>query len=364
MEILTRCRPEEGCPRTTPWPQWANIIDLDPDTPNVHVSHWNLSLQKQVGTDWLVSATYLGNSTVHLWSIQQTNPSVFLGLGPCTLVWSQLRDVLHNRKQNQRRRLRLAFPTPGIGDGYGNVSHIDGGGTASYNGLLVSVQRQAARGVTISGNYTWSHCISTPWIENINSGIGGTGWNDTNNRRFDRGNCSLTGTDRRHLFNLSASASTPQFSNKTLRAVGSGWRVSPIFRILAGSYMSITTNQDRALSSVTGQRVDQILGNPYGDKTAGNYLNPAAFALPAMGTIGNMAANSIRGPGSWQFDMALSRTFQVKESQKVEFRAEAFNVTNSVRLDNPQSSLNSSTFGQIQSAQDPRIMQFALKYFF
>ena len=353
-----------GLPSTTPWPQWANIIDLDPDTPNVHVSNWNLSLQKQVGADWLVSATYLGNSTVHLWSIQQSNPSVFLGLGPCTLFGVSYTTCSTTANRDQRRRLRLAFPAPGVGDGYGNLSHIDGGGTASYNGLLVSVQRQAVRGVTISGNYTWSHCISTPWIENINSGIGGTGWNDSYNRRFDRGNCSLTGTDRRHLFNLSASASTPQFSNKTLRAVGSGWRVSPIFRILAGSYMSITTNQDRALSSVTGQRVDQILGNPYGDKTAANYLNPAAFALPAMGTIGNMAANSIRGPGSWQFDVALSRSFQLNERQKLEFRAEAFNVTNSVRLDNPQASLNSSTFGQIQSAQDPRIMQFALKYFF
>ena len=83
-----------------------------------------------------------------------------------------------------------------------------------------------------------------------------------------------------------------------------------------------------------------------------------------MGTIGNMAANSIRGPGNWQFDAALSRTFQVNERQKLEFRAEAFNVTNSVKLTNPDNSLNSTTFGQIQSAQDPRIMQFALKYFF
>jgi hypothetical protein len=355
-----------GLSKTFPWPAFANIIDLDYNTPNVHVSQWNLSLQKQLGEDWLLSATYLGNSTIHLWSIQQTNPSMFLGLGPCTLFGVNYTTCSTTANRDQRRRLRLAYPTTGIGDGYGNVAHIDGGGTASYNGLLLSVQRRAARGVTVSANYTWSHCISTPWIENINSGIGGTGWNDSNNRRFDRGNCSLTGTDRRHLFNLSAVAETPQFSGKALRVLASGWHLSPIFRVLSGGFKSATTNQDRALSAITGQRVNQVLGNPYGDKSASNYLNPAAFALPAMGTIGNMGPNSIRGPGTWQFDAALSRTFQLREAQKLEFRAEAFNITNSFRMDidKLETNLNSNTFGQVTGALDPRIMQFALKYFF
>jgi hypothetical protein len=83
-----------------------------------------------------------------------------------------------------------------------------------------------------------------------------------------------------------------------------------------------------------------------------------------MGTIGNMGRSSIAGPGTWQFDAALSRTFQMSETQRVEFRAEAFNITNSFRMENPTTNLNSNTFGQITSAKDPRIMQFALKYFF
>jgi hypothetical protein len=62
--------------------------------------------------------------------------------------------------------------------------------------------------------------------------------------------------------------------------------------------------------------------------------------------------------------MALSRSFQVREAQRVEFRAEAFNVTNSFIKNNPTVNLNSGNFGQITSAKDPRIMQFALKYFF
>ncbi len=348
--------------RDTPWPIYSPINDLDPDTPNMQVYQWNLSLQKQIGADWLVSASYLGNGTRHIWSLQQINPSVFLGLGPCTLDGVSYSTCSTTANRDQRRRLSLAYPV--TGKGYGHIGRTDSGGTASYNGLVLSVQRRAARGVTLGGNYTWSHCISTPWDQNNNSSLGGTGWSDPNNRRFERGNCVTAQRDRRHLFNVSAVIETPRFSNPALRVVGSGWRFSPIFRVLSGEYMSITTNQDRALTSITGQRVNQILPGPYGDKSINSYLNPKAFELPAMGTLGNVGVGSVAGPGTWQFDIGTSRTFQFRETQKLEFRAEAFNVTNSLHMDNPTTNLNSNTFGQVTSAKDPRIMQFALKYFF
>ena len=128
--------------------------------------------------------------------------------------------------------------------------------------------------------------------------------------------------------------------------------------------MSVTTSSDIALNGIGSQRVNQILPDPYGDKSVKNYLDPKAFALPATGTLGNVGAGSIAGPGTWQFDAALSRTFQFRETEKLEFRAEAFNVTNSFRMNDPELILNSNTFGQVTSAKDPRIMQFALKYLF
>jgi carboxypeptidase family protein len=351
-------------PKDTPWPAYSPINDLDYDTPNTQVYQWNLSIQKQAGADWLVSASYLGNGVRHIWSLQQINPSVFLGLGPCAINGVSYTICSTTANRDQRRRLALAYPNSG-GAGYGFIGRTDSGGTSSYNGLVLSVQRRAARGVTVSGNYTWSHCIGTPWDQNNNSSLSGTGWQDPNNRRLERGNCvTAAQRDRRHLFNLSAVAEIPNFSNRTLKIIGSGWRFSPIFRILSGEYMTITTNQDRALTAITGQRVNQILGNPYGTKAFDNYLNSRAFELPAMGTLGNVGIGSIAGPGTWQFDTAVSRTFQVTERQKLEIRAEAFNVTNSTRLDNPTTNLNSNTFGQITSAKDPRILQFALKYVF
>ena len=118
------------------------------------------------------------------------------------------------------------------------------------------------------------------------------------------------------------------------------------------------------MNGIANQHVNQILLNPYGDKSISKYLNPSAFDLPVLGTFGNAGRASIRGPATWQFDAALSRTFQLREAQKVEFRAEAFNVTNSFRMNDPVTNLNNNTFGQVTSAKDPRILQFALKYIF
>ena len=77
-----------------------------------------------------------------------------------------------------------------------------------------------------------------------------------------------------------------------------------------------------------------------------------------------MAPFSIEGPGYWQLDLALARIFQIRESRKLEFRAEAFNVTNRFIPMDPNVNLNANTFGQITTSGNARIMQFALRYAF
>jgi len=86
--------------------------------------------------------------------------------------------------------------------------------------------------------------------------------------------------------------------------------------------------------------------------------------FPAVATVGNIGRNSIQGPGTWAFDAAVSRSFSFRESQRLEFRAEAYNVTNSFRPGNPSASVNSNTFGVIRTSLDPGTLQFALKYVF
>jgi len=91
---------------------------------------------------------------------------------------------------------------------------------------------------------------------------------------------------------------------------------------------------------------------------------PALFHCAAQALMADMRTNNIEGPALWQFDLSLSRSFAFRESQRLEVRAEAFNLTNSLRPGNPNMTLTSATFGQILTSQDPRIMQFALKYVF
>src|SRR4030095_11040486 len=152
---------------------------------------------------------------------------------------------------------------------------------------------------------------------------------------------------------------TPRFANPTLRAVATGWRLSGIYKKSTGSWLTVTSGVDGQLSGIPDQRAQQVLGNPFGDrKSLTNYLNPAAFRQPAVGTLGNMRPSNIEGPATWQFDVALSRVFEIREPERLEARAEAYNVTNSLRPGNPITILNSNIFGRINTSSDPRILQF------
>src|SRR5206468_9346886 len=191
----------------------------------------------------------------------------------------------------------------------------------SYNGLVLSMQRRPVRGVAISANYTWSHCISDFYQDVANPQNADEGWNNPNNRRYDRGNCTNGAEDRRHIFNLSGTAASPQFTNRTLRYIATGWQLAPILRIISGQALNIEDATDPGLIFMTHQRPN-VTGNLYGDGTPTGYLNVKAFSSAALGTLGNLPRGGVFGPGRWQFDVALSRIFRFKESQKVEFRAE------------------------------------------
>jgi hypothetical protein len=135
-----------------------------------------------------------------------------------------------------------------------------------------------------------------------------------------------------------------------------------LVRWQSGNRSSITTGVDNALTGMGGQRAMQVLDDPYTDGSNPTvYLNRAAFASPATGTYSTLAPFSVVNPSRLQNDLAVTRTFKVGPSQNLQLRWEIFNVVNHVNYNAPVTALNSASFGQIQSAGDPRIMQFALK---
>jgi hypothetical protein len=303
----------------------------------------------------------------------QLNAAQFLGLNACTIngiaypVCSTLANI------NQRRPLYLQNPTQGAG--YGIIAEGAPSGTGSYNGLYLAVQKRMNQGFSVLANYTWSHCISDLW--NGQPGNNGVSTATPNNRRADRSNCApnLVSSDVRQVFNASIVAETPQFQNRTLRLIGSGWQFSPILKLRSGTFFTVTTGVDSALSGQQNQRANLI--NPAAvypaNKGRDGWINGSAFAAPSPGTLGNLGIGNFVGPGLVQLDLSVARTFKVREKQSIQLRAEAFNLPNHPNFSTPVATLNSSVFGHIQSdisgtsglsAGDYRVIQFALKFVF
>jgi hypothetical protein len=268
---------------------------------------------------------------------------------------------------DDRRLLNLANPQASLG----YVTQYDDGGTQGYNGLLLDMRLRHGDALNLNANYTWSHCIGLPTITLLNPGANYVHQayqnNGPINRNMDVGNCV---GDRRHIFNTTMVARTPRFSGGVGRLF-SDWSFSTIFQARSGQPLDVIMGTDVALNGFQGnngtQRPNQVLANPYGDRSSlNNYFNAAAFAAPAVGTYGNLGAYALTGPGYWEWNEAVSRQFRIGEDQRLEFRAEAFNVTNSLRRGNPGTSQGSAnTFGRIlSSAGGPRILQFAVKYVF
>src|SRR5206468_11313928 len=117
------------------------------------VYSWNLALQRQLGTSWLVSATYLGTETAHLWVSYQLNPAVIVP-GPLTCAAGQTTGCNSQANISQRRLAYLRNPQEGQYLGF--VDQFDSSGTVSYNGLLLSAQKRLSHGFSLNANYTWS----------------------------------------------------------------------------------------------------------------------------------------------------------------------------------------------------------------
>jgi hypothetical protein len=334
----------------------------DPDINSPRIQQWNVTVERQLGRVWQVAASYLGSYTDRLWGQVAINPGVFLGLGPCTLSGVFYATCTTNANLNQRRVFTLSGENPAAAPLIGNLDMHTDVGTQSYRGLKLSFQRRAASGVTLIGNYTWSRCFGNAATPGGGFPQIGNGYTDPENPAFDRGHCDQ---DRTHLGSLTVGAQTPRFESAALRAVASDWRVSGILAAQSGAWLNIITGQDTAFTGIAQQRVDQLSDDVYGEKSLARYLNPAAFARPTPGALGNYVRNSVKGPGYWTVDMALSRLVNVGGTRNFEFRVEAFNLLNTFNWGNPVINFNSGAFGRITSMTgSPRILQFGIKYGF
>jgi hypothetical protein len=375
--------------------QW--VFEGQNDKPT-NVQQWNLAYQRQLARNLLGSVTYIGNKTTHVWLGVNQNSAVYLSqfgtTGSCTLPFGANTYTFNvcnspsgkNAKDttgtvtnvNARRALNLINPLYGP-QLSGGVTSALSMGNGSYNGLLLTLEERLAHGFSVLTNYTWSHCLD-------NGEIGqdiGNSFQDPNNRKGNWGNC---GFNRKAIFNLSVTAQTSRYGDRAMRAITGGWNASGIFTATAGSNFNLTDNYDYSLTSV-GQDRPNMVGDPnQGGPVAANptctaptqvhtirnWFNPCAFAPQAFGTFGNEHRNDMVGPGNWNLNLAMWRSFSMPEHIRLDFRVEAFNALNHTQIGNPATTLTtggstpslSPSTGLITSSStsyQPRILQLAIK---
>ena len=138
--------------KDTVFPTNVGYLTVPLNLKTTNVQQWNLSVQRQFGANWLASASYLGNNTVHMWAGVSQDPSVYFPGASCVINGTTYSPCSSLNNTAARRVLTLQNPVQGTY--ISNITALDDGATASYNGLLVSLQHRLSNNFTVLANYT------------------------------------------------------------------------------------------------------------------------------------------------------------------------------------------------------------------
>ena len=325
---------------------WSPSDRLSPITYNA-----NVAVEHQLASSWLVRVAYVGARAIHVNVNVQENPAIYI---PGSSLSTDA---------------RRAFK------GFTSMPLASSAGNSWYNAMQTSLEKRLSRGFTLLVNYTWSKSVDniplgedavTPGVSTVFTMPPTT----PNYQMLDRGP-----SDFNHASVLSSSYvwHLPDLAHSTLflRGVAGGWELHGIISAQSGGPLTILAGTDRSLTGIGYDKGNMVAGQaPYlGGPCATvapcvNYLNLPAFAAPPTGTFGTLAKGTFTGPGAYDWDTAMAKTFTIKERVKVQFRAEFFNVLNHARFSNPSATISAAAFGTIRAAADPRIGQMALKVTF
>jgi len=305
---------------------------------------FNFTVEREIGNNLLARVSYVGNLGRHLAYNVDTNYGVYI---PGNSSARNLQD---------RRPLK----------DFGQILSARSEGTSSYHGLQVSLERRFAN-LTFEANYTWSRSIDeysadpTPG-QSSSLAIPFSRW-------LNRG---LSDFDVRHRAVGSIIWALPRFKGQSrfVRYVLGNWEAASIITLQGGRPFTVLSGLDNSQSGVGRDNAD-LIGNPYLDTSrprrdlVARYFNPSAYAPNALGTFGTSPRNLLIGPGMATMDAALVKAIPIRERHQLRFRAEFFNALNRPNFNAPFATQNNpARFGRLESAADPRIIQFALKFQF
>ena len=369
---------------------------FDPNISTPTVQIWDLTVDRQLARDLVLSVGYVGSESYHTNTTANTNafpPEICQNPQGCrsggvlaanqtaivpqgTLYMPSKPPVVVNGITLQQR------PNP-------YVSYTQswfGWGTASYHALNVSLTKRAARGLSFKANYSFSKvldmnsAILAPSGENEPTNLVSGGYN----LRANRGVAAYNPAQQ---FNTNFSYQLPFGNGHRLGGGASGWMQHLIGGWQWNGIASAQTgfpftpligfNNSGTGDGTQPTDIANINPNFKGPVILGkvdHWFDPSAFSMPLPGTFGNAGRSSLRGPGMFNVDTSLFKRIPIRESVTLQFRAEVFNALNRANFAYPNfvvfqgNSANysySDSAGQITATATPsRQIQFALKLMF
>ena len=320
------------------------VFGVDRKSGSGYSQQWNFTVQKTFGRNLVFEVGYLGSKNTRL-GVPDVNinqlPPAYLALGPA------LAAVQQSLRPYPKFTAVALFR--------------DNVGNSKYNALQAKLEKRFSRGLTFTFAYTFSKLIddaSSVFSQTIFTGpLLNTGVADAYNRQLEK---DLSTGDIPRVFSAGWVYEIPRWWKI------SGWRIGGLVRVQAGD--TVAVSQATNLNSAFGfgvQRPNRVANpNVFDPRSAARWFNTAAFTQAPQFTIGNSSRNPVRGPGLQQADLMIGKTLRITERLNVELRAEAFNVSNTPPLNDPNGSFGSAAFGSIASAGNPRVFEFAGKFHF
>src|SRR5579871_201859 len=334
-----------------------HIRATNPQDPRPNNQQWSFGIQRELMHNLFVEADYVGTKGTHILTLSDLNQFINNG---------------HQVLLNAQNQPMLPYP------GFGLLEYSQNDGNSNYNGLDFTVERRFTAGLSFRLAYTWSKSIDNT-AEEL-SVYGSNAFSQiTNNQNAWRGPSDFNVPQHvvfSWVYELPFGKGKPMLANGVASKIFGGFQVAGSYTYSAGrpftaldsaNSSSIDIGEEVALPNATGTAPvmpQSVTCWFYVSTNSGcsGITGTNTFSLPAAGVFGNAGRNTLRGPGLNDLDVSVSRNFSFTERVKLQFRAEAFNLTNTVAFGLPNANVSGGTPGVITSlAADPRIMQFALR---
>lgn len=332
-----------------------------------YTEDYSATLQRQFGSNTLLTLTYAGAQGHRLMVSLESNP----GNPALCLGVSQPSEVLAGTpKCGPFGENGVYYPVAGgvingtrapFGPLFAANDWYDTMANSNFNALEATLRHRSGRMEFLLG-YTYSKAMD--------NGSGIQDHVDPFNYRLFK---ALSAFDTTNNFVASYSYTLPLEKLFEHDRLAGGWQFSGITRFATGFPVTLSEGDDRSLlgtgSAGLGPAVDVPNFAP-GDlgftnpRTGLPYFNASLFSPEQLGQLGNSNPRFFHGPGINNFDIALLKNFKLTESESLEFRAEFFNAFNHAQFEGPNGNVNSGTFGLVTGARSPRIGQLALKLYF